>query len=105
MVLRKAYGGAVITMNSQDLGADLVFAWPGAEIGIMAARQAVGIVHRPRLAAADSATRRSRELADAYAAEHLTADGAAAAGFVDEVIEPPATRDRLAWALRSLERR
>ena len=42
VVLRKAYGGAVITMNSKDLGADLVFAWPGAEIGIMAARQAVG---------------------------------------------------------------
>ena len=42
VVLRKAYGGAVITMNSKDLGADMVFAWPGAEIGIMAARQAVG---------------------------------------------------------------
>src|SRR5436309_2750962 len=52
VVLRKAYGGAVITMNSKDLGADLVFAWPGAEIGIMAASQAVGIVHRRRLAEA-----------------------------------------------------
>ena len=52
VVLRKAYGGAVITMNSKDLGADLVFAWPGAEIGIMAARQAVGIVHRRELAEA-----------------------------------------------------
>ena len=54
VVLRKAYGGAVITMNSKDLGADMVFAWPGAEIGIMAAGQAVGIVHRrasPRPAA------------------------------------------------------
>ena len=50
MVLRKAYGGAVITMNSKELGADMVFAWPGAEIGIMAATQAVGIVHRRRLA-------------------------------------------------------
>ena len=49
VVLRKAYGGAVITMNSNDLGADVVFAWPGAEIGIMAARQAVDIVHRRRL--------------------------------------------------------
>ena len=45
VVLRKAYGGAVITMNSKDLGADMVFAWPRAEIGIMAAGQAVGIVH------------------------------------------------------------
>ncbi len=49
VVLRKAYGGAVITMNSKDLGADIVFAWPGAEIGIMAARQAVGIVERRAL--------------------------------------------------------
>lgn len=50
VVLRKAYGGAVITMNSKDLGADMVFAWPGAEIGIMAANQAVGIVNRRQLA-------------------------------------------------------
>ncbi len=48
VVLRKAYGGAVITMNSKDLGADLVFAWPGAEIGIMAAGQAVGDSPPPR---------------------------------------------------------
>ena len=55
--LRKAYGGAVITMNSRDLGADLVFAWPGAEIGIMAARQAVGIVHRRELEGDDAGAR------------------------------------------------
>src|SRR5213075_3009278 len=53
VVLRKAYGGAVITMNSKDLGADLVLAWPSAEMGIMAAEQAVGVVHRRRLAAVD----------------------------------------------------
>ena len=46
VVLRKAFGGAYITMNSRDLGADLVFAWPGAELGVMGAKQAVGIVHR-----------------------------------------------------------
>lgn len=103
VVLRKAYGGAAITMNSRDLGADVVFSWPGAEIGIMAAGQAVGIVHRSALAATDGAER--DELAAAYAAEHLTASAAAASGFVDEVIEPAATRDRLAWALRSLGNR
>ena len=98
VVLRKAYGGAAITMNSRDLGADVVFSWPGAEIGIMAARQAVGIVHRREIeAGADGARDR---LASAYAAEHLTAAAAAAAGFVDEVIEPAETRDRLAFALR-----
>jgi acetyl-CoA carboxylase carboxyltransferase component len=104
VVLRKAYGGAVITMNSKDLGADLVFAWPEAEIGIMAARQAVGIVNRREIAAAEDVDAARDELAAVYAEEHLGAGTAAAAGFVDEVIEPHATRDRLAWALTALER-
>jgi acetyl-CoA carboxylase carboxyltransferase component len=106
VVLRKAYGGAVITMNSKDLGADMVFAWPQAEIGIMAAGQAVGIVHRRRLAEANgSRSNLLAELTEAYAAEHLTADASAASGFVDEVIETSDTRDRLAWALGTLEKR
>jgi acetyl-CoA carboxylase carboxyltransferase component len=105
VILRKAYGGAVITMNSRDLGADLVFAWPQAEIGIMAARQAVGIVHRRDLAAAEQRDAALAELASGYADEHLHAGAAAAAGFVDEVIEPWETRDRLTWALTVLERR
>lgn len=100
IVLRKAFGGAAITMNSKELGADVVFSWPGAQIGIMAARQAVGIVHRRALASEGGPSR--EELADAYAAEHLTAPSAAASGWVDEVIEPAWSRDRLAWALRSL---
>ncbi|MGC1165519.1 MAG: carboxyl transferase domain-containing protein, partial [Solirubrobacterales bacterium] len=103
VVLRKAFGGAAITMNSKDLGADFVFSWSGAQIGIMAARQAVGIVHRRALAEDDGPSR--DELAEAYAGEHLTAAAAAASGFVDEVIEPAATRDFLAWALRSLGQR
>lgn len=100
LVLRKAFGGAAITMNSKDLGADLVFSWPGAQIGIMAARQAVGIVHGRALREGGGPSR--DELADAYAAEHLTAPAAAASGWVDEVIDPSVSRDRLAWALRSL---
>jgi acetyl-CoA carboxylase carboxyltransferase component len=100
LVLRKAFGGAAITMNSKDLGADVVYSWPGAQIGIMAARQAVGIVHHRALAADGGSSR--DELADAYAAEHLTAPAAAASGWVDEVIDPAQSRDRLAWALRSL---
>ena len=102
MVLRKSYGGAYITMNSRDLGADLVLAWPDAELGIMSAHAAVGVVHRRALrVAADPAAERAR-LADAYAAEHLRADAAAAAGFVDEIVEPRFTRERLAGALRTL---
>jgi acetyl-CoA carboxylase carboxyltransferase component len=98
VVLRKAYGGAAITMNSRELGADVVFSWPGAEIGIMAARQAVGIVRRREIEAGDEGAR--EELAAEYAAEYLTAEAAAAAGWVDEVIAPAETRDRLAFALR-----
>jgi acetyl-CoA carboxylase carboxyltransferase component len=104
-VLRKAYGGAVITMNSKDLGADMVFAWPGAEIGIMAANQAVGVVHRRRLREASDPEALGANLAAAYAEEHLTATAAAASGFIDEVIEPGETRSSLAWALSSLEKR
>ena len=104
VVLRKAYGGAVITMNSRGLGADMVFAWPDAEIGIMAARQAVGVVERRRLAAADDPERLREALADSYAEEHLTASAAATDGFVDEVIEPARTRERIGWALTALGR-
>ena len=53
VILRKAFGGAFITMNSKDLGADYVFAWPQAEIGVMGAKPAVGIIHRRELAAAE----------------------------------------------------
>lgn len=102
VVMRKAYGGAAITMNSRDLGADVVFAWPGAEIGIMSAGQAVNFVHRREIA--DGTGDRER-LADAYAAEHLTAEAAAASGFVDEVIEPAETRASLDWALSTITAR
>jgi acetyl-CoA carboxylase carboxyltransferase component len=102
VVLRKSYGGAYITMNSRDLGADLVLAWPDAELGIMSARGAVGVVHRRELAAADDVEGLRSRLAEDYAAEHLSADAAAASGFVDELVEPADTRDRLAGALWTL---
>jgi acetyl-CoA carboxylase carboxyltransferase component len=101
VVLRKAYGGAYITMNSLDLGADLALAWPQAELGIMGAAQAVGIVHRRELAAAEDPDAIRDALAGAYAAEHLTADAAAADGVVDEVIAPADTRARVAAVLHA----
>ncbi len=101
VVLRKSYGGAYITMNSRDLGADLVLAWPDAELGIMSARAAVGIVHRRELAGADDPDAARGRLADAYAREHLRAHTAAEEGFVDEIVEPAQTRDRLAAALHA----
>ena len=102
VVVRKAYGGGYITMNSRDLGADLVLAWPSAEIGIMGPRQAVGIVHRRDIAAADDPEAERDRLADEYADEHLTAEVAASEGFVDELVEPPHTRERLTGALAAL---
>lgn len=101
VVLRKNYGGAYITMNSRDLGADLVLAWPDAEMGIMGARAAVGIVNRRELSAAEDPESERDRLAAEYAENHLRAHRAAAEGFVDEIIEPFETRDRLSWALRS----
>lgn len=102
VVLRKAYGGAFIAMNSRDIGADLVFAWPGAEIGVMSASSAMTIVRRRELAAASDPIGLRQALASAYAQEHLGAEIAAAEGFIDEVIEPAQTRDRLAGALAAL---
>ena len=104
VILRKSYGGAYITMNSRDLGSDLVLAWPDAELGIMSARAAVGIVNRRDLMAAGDSEQERERLASAYADEHLRAQAAAAAGFIDEIVEPVQTRERLAWALRALAR-
>jgi acetyl-CoA carboxylase carboxyltransferase component len=102
VVLRKSYGGAYITMNSRDLGADLVLAWPEAELGIMSARAAVGIVHRRELRVAEDVEQLRSRLAEDYAAEHLQAEAAAASGFVDELVEPADTRARIAGALWTL---
>lgn len=99
VVVRKGFGGAFITMNSKALGADLVLAWPTAEIGIMASSQAVGIKHGRELAEASDPAELRERLADAYAAEHTTVEVAAADGVVDELIDPAETRDRLTSAL------
>jgi acetyl-CoA carboxylase carboxyltransferase component len=102
VVLRKSYGGAYITMNSRDLGADLVLAWPEAEVGIMSARAAVSIINRRELYQAEDPDAEHARLADEYADEHLRAEAVAAAGFVDEIVEPEHTRERLAMALQTL---
>ncbi len=104
LILRKAFGGAYITMNSKDLGADYVFAWPGAQIGVMAARSAVGIIHRRELADADDPDATRDRLAADYAETRLCPRAAAADGHIDELIAPSETRSRVVWAFRSLVR-
>ncbi len=103
LVTRKAYGGAYIAMNSKSLGATAVFAWPGAEIAVMGAKAAVGILHRRKLAAAPEEEREA--LHAQLAEEHeKVAGGVAKAlelGVVDEVITPAQTRRRVAEALAS----
>jgi acetyl-CoA carboxylase carboxyltransferase component len=102
LILRKAFGGAYITMNSKDLGADYVFAWPQAQIGVMAAKSAVGIINRRDLAAADDRDAMHETLAAQYAETQLCPRAAAQSGHIDELIEPARTRSRLAWAFGSL---
>jgi acetyl-CoA/propionyl-CoA carboxylase carboxyl transferase subunit len=101
VILRKSYGGAYIAMNSRALGATAVLAWPGAEVAVMSADAAVGILHRKRLAAAPETERGA--LREILLTEHeRTAGGierAVALGVVDDVIEPAHTRRRVAEAL------
>jgi acetyl-CoA/propionyl-CoA carboxylase carboxyl transferase subunit len=101
LVTRKAYGGAYIAMNARALGATAVFAWPGAEVAVMGARAAVGILHRKALAAAPPGEREA--LHARLAEEHERIAGgvgrALQIGVVDEVVEPAHTRRRLVEAL------
>jgi acetyl-CoA carboxylase carboxyltransferase component len=103
VVLRKGFGGAVIAMNSKQLGADFVFAWPNAQLGVMGSTQAVEIINRREIADADDPAATRTALAEQYAREHLHPDAAAAEGFVDEIIEPGQTRHHVAGALATLE--
>ncbi|HET9103041.1 MAG TPA: acyl-CoA carboxylase subunit beta [Solirubrobacteraceae bacterium] len=102
VILRKAFGGAFIAMNSKELGADYVFAWPQAEIGVMGARPAVGVIHRRALAVAEDPDAERDRLAAEYADAQLRPQVAAAAGAIDELVAPADTRGRLVWALGSL---
>src|SRR3984957_8245424 len=103
VILRKAFGGAFIAMNSKDLGADFVYAWPSAQLGVMGAQQAVEIIDRREIEAADDPVRERDVLASRYAAEHLHPGAATADGYVDEVIAPSETRARVAAALAALD--
>ena len=96
VVLRKAYGGAYIVMDSKDMGNDLCLAWPSAEMAVMGAQGAVQILHRRE----DVETQ--QRLQDEYAATLLTPWVAAERGYVDAVIDPADTRVEVAAALDAL---
>ena len=105
VVLRKAYGGAYIVMDSRGLGTDWCVAWPTAEIAVMGGPPAVQILHRRKLDAIDDPARRGEEqaaLEDEYAERFLNPYIAAERGYVDEVIAATDTRRALAGALTRL---
>jgi propionyl-CoA carboxylase beta subunit len=103
VITRKAYGGAYCVMASKHIRTDVNFAWPSAEIAVMGAEGAVGVLYRREINEAKDkdAARRARilELEDKFANPYVAAER----GFIDEVIEPSATRPKLIKALALLE--
>ncbi|MCW5698327.1 MAG: acyl-CoA carboxylase subunit beta [Rhodospirillales bacterium] len=102
MLLRKSYGGAYLAMCSQDLGADVVYAWPTAEVAVMGADGAVNILYRNELKNAEDAAKRRAELVAEYRAEFASPYLAAARGYVTDIIDPSRTRSILSMTLRKL---
>ncbi|MEW2353511.1 acyl-CoA carboxylase subunit beta [Spirillospora sp. NPDC029432] len=99
VILRKAYGGAYIVMDSRSIGADLSFAWPTNEIAVMGAEAAVGVIYRKELAAADSPDRLRSQLIAEYTEELMHPYYASERGLVDDVIDPADTRVMIVRAL------
>ncbi|MGB0185058.1 MAG: acyl-CoA carboxylase subunit beta [Opitutales bacterium] len=101
LIMRKAYGGAYLAMCSADLGADMVFAWPTAEIAVMGAEGAVQVLFRRELQAADDPKARAAEIAAEYQSEFASPYQAAANAMITDVIEPAHSRAAVALALRN----
>ncbi|MGF1666179.1 MAG: acyl-CoA carboxylase subunit beta [Acidimicrobiia bacterium] len=102
VITRKAYGGAYLVMNARGIRADLVYAWPSAEIAVMGAQGAVNVVFRREIADADDVEARRTELISEYESQFNNPYRAAELGLVDEVIEPRETRVKLIRALAML---
>jgi len=102
VIVRKAYGGAYIAMNSKHLGADMVFAWPSAEIAVMGPDGAANIIFRKDIAASDDPVSARSEKIEEYREKFANPYVAAARGYVDDVIEPSETRPRIISALEML---
>jgi acetyl-CoA carboxylase carboxyltransferase component len=100
VITRKAYGGAYVVMNSKHIRADISYAWPSATIAVMGAEGAVNIIHRKTIGASDDPEATRQELIEDYGDKFSNPYIAAERGYVDDVIPPQETRDRL---VRSLE--
>lgn len=103
VITRKAYGGAYDVMNSKHIGADLNYAWPSAEIAVMGAKGAAEIIFRKEIAAAEDPAAKLKEKEEEYASIFANPYRAAARGYVDQVIRPDETREKLIKAFKMLE--
>ncbi|MBI9064297.1 MAG: acyl-CoA carboxylase subunit beta, partial [Marinilabiliaceae bacterium] len=95
VILRKAYGGAYIVMNSKSMGGDFNFAWPTAEIAVMGPEGAVNILHRKELLKVDNPVELKAQLTAKYREEIANPHFAEEHGYIDEVIAPESTREVL----------
>ena len=102
VIVRKAYGGAYLVMNSKHIRADVSYAWPTAEIAVMGPEGAVNIIFRRELEKAGDPAGRRVQLIEEYTQKFSNPFIAAERGFVDDVIEPEETRPRLIAALEML---
>lgn len=102
LIVRKAYGGAYIGMCNKELGADVVLAWPTAEIAVMGPDGAANIIFRREIENADDPVTKRAEMVEEYKEKFANPYVAAARGYVDDVIEPASSRQRLASAFEML---
>jgi len=103
VITRKAYGGAYDVMNSKHIGADMNFAWPTAEIAVMGAKGAAEIIFRNEIKEAKDPEAKWKEKEEEYAEMFANPYNAAARGYIDEVIRPDQTREKLIKAFTMLE--
>ena len=103
VITRKAYGGAYDVMNSKHIGADLNYAWPTAEIAVMGAGGAAEIIFKREIAEAEDPAAKLQEKVQEYTAKFANPYRAAHRGYVDEVIYPEQTREKLLRAFKMLE--
>jgi len=103
VITRKAYGGAYDVMNSKHIGADMNFAWPTAEIAVMGAKGAAEIIFKREINAAPDKEAKWLEMEKIYSDKFANPYRAAERGFIDEVIEPAETRQKLIFAFKMLE--
>ena len=103
VITRKAYGGAYDVMNSKHIGADMNFAWPTAEIAVMGAKGAAEIIFKKEITNSKNPEAKLKEKQDEYAAMFANPYNAASRGYVDEVILPSDTREKLIKAFKISE--